>query len=248
MHRTAIAVMVLILNGLPSPAQPPVQLAEFEVASIKPNKTNERMYYGLRNGSLTVRNMTVRGLIQTAYGKRDFQITGGPAWITSECFDIDAKAARPLKASHDMEKSLLASRFQLQFHRETKVASVYSLVVARGGLRMKLSADQSEPERGGPKEIGQGRIIGDGIPMYIIANLLSNMMGRAVINNTGLTGKFDVDLRPLPSEPPDPLTQADFPNLAVIDAIEKQLGLRLESIHAPEEILVIDRIEHPSAN
>ena len=75
-------------------AQTPGKLPEFEVASIKPNKTNERMYYGMRNASLTVRNMTVMGLIQIAYGKRDFQISGGPAWIGLECFDIEAKAAK----------------------------------------------------------------------------------------------------------------------------------------------------------
>ena len=99
-----IAAAALFLNDAPTPAQAPGQLPEFEVISIKPNRTNERMYYGLRNASLTVRNMTVKGLIQTAYGKRDFQITGGPAWITSEYFDIDAKAAHPFKANHDMEK------------------------------------------------------------------------------------------------------------------------------------------------
>jgi uncharacterized protein (TIGR03435 family) len=212
------------------------------------------MYYGLRNASLTVRNMSVKGLIQIAYGKRDFQITGGPAWITSECFDIDAKAERPQRATHDMEKSLLASRFHLEFHREMKETSVYSLVVAREGLKMKLSADQTEPQKGGPKELGPGRLVGEGIPLYVIVNLLSNMLGRAVINNTGLTGKYDVNLQPVPdslqvpSDPAEPLTPADVLNLAVIEAVEKQLGLKLESIKAPQEILIIDRIEHPSAN
>src|SRR5271165_3442801 len=160
-----IASIALVAQG---------QFPEFEVASIKPNKTNERMYYGLRNDTLTVRNMTVKGLIQTAYGKRDFQIVGGPDWIASECFDIDAKAERPQKAIHDMEKSLLASRFQLRFHRETKEGSVYSLVVARGGLKMKLSADQTEPQKGGPKDLGPDRLVGAGIPMYVITNLFSN--------------------------------------------------------------------------
>jgi hypothetical protein len=168
------------------------------------------MYYGLRNASLTVRNMTVKGLIQTAYGKRDFQIIGGPAWISSECFDIDAKAEIPQRATHDMEKSLLASRFHLKLHRETKETFVYSLVVARGGLGMKLSADQTESEKGGPKALGPGRLVGE------------DMLGRAVINNTGLTGKFDVDLQPAPdwlqlqTGPADPLTQADVLNLAII--------------------------------
>lgn len=248
------AAVLLILNSPRSRAQAPEQVAEFEVASIRPNKTNERMYYGLRNGSLTVRNMTVKGLIQIAYGKRDFQITGGPGWITTEFFDIDAKAERPQKATHDMLKTLLADRLHLQLHKETKEASVYSLVIARGSLKMKLSADQTEPEKGGPKDMGPGRLAGEGIPMYVIANLLSNMLGRAVINNTGLTGKYDVNLQAAPdtpqvlTEPADPLTQADALNFAVIDAVEKQLGLKIESVKAPEEILAIDRIEHPSAN
>ena len=249
-----IAAVALLLNCPLSQAQAPGQLPEFEVASIKPNKTNERMYYGLRNASLTVRNMTVKGLIQIAYGKRDFQITGGPAWITSECFDIEAKAERPQRATHDMLKSLLAGRFHLKLHSETKETSLYSLVVARGGFKMKLSADQTEPEKGGPKELGPGRLVGEGIPMYVITNLLSNMLGRAVINNTGLTGKYDVNLQPVPdslqlqTDPADPLTQADVLNLAIIEAVETQFGLKIESIKAPEEVLVIDHIEHPSAN
>ncbi len=193
-----IAAVGLILNCPLGRAQAPGQLPEFEVASIKPNKTNERMYYGMRNASLTVRNMTVMGLIQIAYGKRDFQISGGPAWIGTECFDVEAKAEKPQKASHDMLKSLLASRFHLTLHRETKETSVYSLVVARGGLKMKLSADQTEPEKGGPKEMGPARLVGEGIPMYVIVNLFSNMLGRAVINHTGLTGKYDVNLQPFP--------------------------------------------------
>jgi len=258
LHSILALAILLILNSSLTFAQPQPQplppLPEFEVASIKPNKSNERMYYGLRNGSMTVRNMTPKGLIQIAYGKKDFQITGGPSWITSEYFDIDAKAERPQKATHDMEKSLLASRFHLQFHRETKETSVYSLVVARSGLRMKLSANQSDPEKGGPKEFGPGRIVGEGIPMYVIANLLSNMLGRAVINNTGLTGKYDVNLQPLPdslpppSDPADLLNPADVLNLAVIEAVGKQLGLKIESIKARDEILIIDHIGHPTAN
>ncbi len=241
---------ILLLNSPLTHAQP----AEFEVASIKPNKSNERMYYGMRNGTLTIRNMSAKGLIQVAYGKRDFQITGGPDWLASDTFDIEAKAERPQKATHDMEKSLLATRFHLQLHRERKETSVYSLVLAKSGLKMKLSADQSDPEKGGPKESGPNRVVGERIPMYVLANLLSNMLGRPVVNNTGLTGKYDVNLQPAPgaiqlqTEPTDPLTQADELHLAIIEAVEKQLGLKLESIKAKDEVLVIDHIDHPSAN
>jgi Protein of unknown function (DUF3738) len=205
-----IAAVALILHcplsQAEAQAQAPGQLPEFEVMSIKPNRTNERMYYGLRNASLTVRNMTVKGLIQIAYGKRDFQINGGPAWITSECFDVAAKAERPQRATHDMLKSLLA--------------------------RVRFIAGQL---------------------WYVIINLLSNMLGRAVINNTGLTGKYAVNLQPVPdslqlqTDPADPLAQADV-SLAIIEAVERQLGLKIESIKGPEEVLVIDHIERPSAN
>ncbi len=119
---------------------------------------------------------------------------------------------------------------------------------------MKLSADQTEPEKGGPEELGPGLIVGESIPMYIIANLLSNMLGRAVIDNTGLRGKYDVKLQPVPdslqlqTDPADPLAQADVLKFAIIETVEKQLGLKIESIMAPEEVLVIDHIEHPFAN
>jgi len=97
-------------------------------------------------------------------------------------------------------------------------------------------------------------MIGEGVPMYVIVNLLSNMLGRTVINNTGLTGKYDVNLRPVPdsvdfpADPASPESPGDVLNLAPIETVEKQLGLRLETIKAPQEVLVIDRIEHPSSN
>lgn len=218
------------------------QLPEFEVASIKPNKTNERMYFGLRGPSLTVKNISVKGLIQIAYGKRDFQITGGPRWISTETFDVDAKAESPAKATHDMMKSLLATRFNLIVHSEIKEATVYNLVIAKSGLKMKPSADQSDPDRGGPKQLEPGRMVGEGIPMYILTNLLSNAVGYAVINKTGLTGKYDIDLQYTPDADTDSL------DVLLMSALEKQLGLKLESAKAPQEVLVVDRVAHPSAN
>lgn len=90
--------------------------------------------------------------------------------------------------------------------------------------------------------------------MYIVTNLLSGMLGRTLINNTGLTGKYDINLQPLPDSLPfqtdvaDPLTQADERNFALIEAVKKQLGLKVEPIKAQDEVLVIDHIEHPSPN
>ena len=118
---------------------------------------------------------------------------------------------------------------------------------------MKLSADQTEPEKGGPKdpkELGPRRIVGEGVLMYMIANLLSNMLGRNVINNSGLAGKYNINLQPvtdsleLQLDPADPMSQADVLNFAIIEAVERQLGLKIISIKTSAEVLVIDHIEH----
>ena len=90
--------------------------------------------------------------------------------------------------------------------------------------------------------------------MYVLTNLLSNALGRTVINNTGLTGKYDVDLQygsdslQPQSSAGDGLAAADVLEIAIFTAVEKQLGLKLESTKAPQEVLVVDRVEHPSAN
>jgi uncharacterized protein (TIGR03435 family) len=195
-------------------AQGPAAKPEFEVALVKSNKTDERMNYGRRGDRMFGRNMPVKGWIQIAYQVKDFQITG-PGWISNEKFDIEAKMENPSASGRQMGlmlQSLLADRFKLALHREMKESPVYALVVGRSGLRMRASRDQTlwagdfpdgapvgrEVTGGGPTELAPGRFLGDAISITMFVNLLAGPLGRTVINKTGLTGRYDIDLRYTP--------------------------------------------------
>jgi uncharacterized protein (TIGR03435 family) len=261
-------ILVAVLGFAQS--QKTVAMPEFEVASVKPSSTNERMNYGQRPDGIFGTNMPAKGWIQIAYGIKDFQIVG-PDWISFEKFDIDAKAGSLSSARQKllMLQSLLADRFQLTLHRETRESSVYSLVVSRGGLKMKPSKDQTlwagdypdgSPDGrpltgGGPRALAPGRFAGDAIPMTMFVNLLAGPLNRPVINKTGLTGRYDIDLHYAPGSGQAPpvetveSAQRDSSSEAsLFTAIQEQLGLRLESTKGPVEMLIVDHIERPRAN
>jgi len=219
------------------------------------------MDYGLRGDGMFGRNMPAIGWIQIAYQVKEFQIVG-PAWISTEKFDIEAKTESPSHSSSQiylMLQSLLADRFNLKLHRETRESTIYALVPGRGGVKMKPSKDQTlwagdfpdgSPDgrpvtAGGPTELAPGRFFGEAIPMTMFVNLLAGPLGRPVVNKTGLAGRYDIDLRydPASGQSPD---AADTPSL--FTAIQEQLGLRLESAKGPVEFLVIDHIERPGDN
>jgi uncharacterized protein (TIGR03435 family) len=265
----ASGIILVAVLGL-AQSQKTAALPEFEVASVKPSSTNERMNYGQRPNGIFGTNMPAKGWIQIAYGIKAFQIVG-PDWISFEKFDIDAKAENLSSARQklSMLQALLADRFKLTLHRETRESPVYNLVVSRGGLKMRPSKDQTlwagdypdgSPDGrpltgGGPKSLAPGRFAGDAIPMTMFVNLLAGPLDRPVINKTGLTGRFDIDLRYAPgsgqapsvesvgSAPPDSSSEA-----SLFTAIQEQLGLRLESTKGPVEMLIIDHIERPRGN
>jgi len=237
----------------------------FEVVSIRPNKTDERMNYGVRGDRLFGSNMPALGWIEIAYQVREFQVNG-PAWISEEKFDITAKAEGPGAAMREMLQSLLADRFNLKVHREKRELPVYALMVS--GLKMKLSKDQTpwagdfpngspdgRPTTGAsPTVLSPGRFLGEAIPMSMFVTLLADKLGRPVINKTGLMGRYDIDLRYVPgsgqspSDEADQSRQADASTPSLFTAIREQLGLRLESAKGPVEVLVIDHIDRPSEN
>jgi uncharacterized protein (TIGR03435 family) len=197
-------------------------------------------------------------LIGQAYRIKPFQIVGGPSWLGSDLFEITAKA----EGTADFDKvmlmlqSLLAERFQLVIRRETKEMPVYALLVAKGGPKLK---ETTEPISG-RTIVRRGLMSSDGIEMRTFIELLSGFLGRSVVDKTGLTGKFDLKVQWQPDEnqvamfqemgvpegfgapPPDPLGPTLF------TALQEQLGLRLESQKGPVEVLVIERVEKPSAN
>ncbi len=195
---------------------------------------------------------------------RRSQISGESQWIDTERFDIDARTTSDAKTPTDPAsdrrkiieglKSLLADRFGLVLHSESREQSVYALVVNKGGAKLQES---TEP-RGLIRKIGRGTIKGQAVAIGMLALNLSNELGRSVIDRTGLVGKYDFELKWGASQ--DSAAQlraaataevalpADTDGPSIFTALQEQLGLRLESAKGPVEVLVIDRAGRPSKN
>jgi uncharacterized protein (TIGR03435 family) len=197
----------------------------FEVASIKPHPGVGNLVHiqPFPNGRLVVENFSLRLLMQTAFGVQSFQISGGPDWINSERYDIQAKAeggASGKQMAGPMLQNLLKDRFKLSLHRETKILPVYELTVARGGTKLQhskegdctpfsmdsapmpplLSPGDPHPTLCGFLGFGveglERKLEMAGVTMTELATSLSRgQLQRTVIDKTGLTGTFDVKLR-----------------------------------------------------
>jgi bla regulator protein blaR1 len=193
----------------------------FEVASVKPNKTGDgRIMFGLQpGGRFNATNVTLRMLLRQAFNVQEFQITGGPDWMASDRFDVVAKAPEgefTADLMRPMLRSLLAERFKLVVHNETREMAIYALVKARddGKLGPNLSpaaidcAAVMRGRRGGPPPtppqpgqklecgfmIGPGRMNAGGMPLSNLAQTLSPQVGRIVLDKTELTGNYDLEL------------------------------------------------------
>jgi uncharacterized protein (TIGR03435 family) len=186
----------------------------------------------------------------------DSQIVGGADWIDTEHYDIDAKVDRPstLDQLHEMFRSLLANRFQLQFHRETRLASAYVMTGVRSGAKLTLS--ESHEQFDVPiKPDGAGRMVGTRVPMSYLALFLSQQLDTPVVNDTGLDGYYDFTAWLSPERGAGLSVVADSSGArrqtwteGVIVAVREQLGLTLQQRKAPVEVFVIDHAAKPEAN
>lgn len=232
----------------------------FDVASIKPSKTDDRRaaFQIMPGGRISLKNIPVRMLIQQAYNVRDFQVNGGPSWM-SDRFDIIAKAEGDADVSQEqlrtMMQALLADRFQLKLHHETKELPIYALVIGKNGIKMRESA--GDPQQRRMIRMGRGSVNGQQMSMDMLAMQLSNQLGRTVIDKTGLKGGYDITLEWTPDQavsvagPGDGGGEnhpASDTGPSLFTALQEQLGLKLESQKGPVDILVIDRLERPSEN
>src|SRR5580658_8576899 len=214
---TGVAASALVLGGLMlagslAPrwiafAQQPDR-PSFEVASVKPGDPNNRQVCVCFEppGRFIGINVTLKMLIGDAYNVRNHQISGGPNWLDSAKFDIEAKMPRanpipdgldgPPRVLRLMEQSLLAERFKLAVHRETREEQLYELVVDKGGPKLKESTDTLRS--GVPQGIGfngRGHVTGTAAHMSLFVYQLSQMLGRTVIDKTGLTRRYDFTLK-----------------------------------------------------
>lgn len=266
MKRIHTALVLWGVCCLALSAQTPVPTSAdvaFEVASIKPNKSGgTNSSTSGRAGSFTASNITARQLIVYAYRLRPFQLAGGPGWISSDRFDIQARSPENAKPDNPaMTRALLRDRFKLVAHTETRQEQVYALVPARAdgrlGPQLKASTQNCAPSQpGAASPCGTntsvndtiGRMTGIGQSMESLVNALGGFgLSRMVLDRTGLKGQFDFELRWTPDNLRAAAGQAqanDAPS--IFAALQEQLGLRLESQRGPVEFLVVDRIEQPT--
>jgi uncharacterized protein (TIGR03435 family) len=229
----------------------------FEVASVKPNNLGTRGFIGaLPSGKdfrgFTATNGRLTPLIMMAYGINDRQLSlkGAPEWIGADGFDIDAKADKP--ASYEqiqlMMQTLLADRFKLKLHRETREERIYALIVDKDPPDFLPHNDDGSPPLIKPGD-KPGELVFQNVPLARLVMLLSGETGRAVVDKTGLKGSFDFKLEWNRSQSKGPRDDSDDgPGPSIVMALRKQLGLKLESQRGPVEYISIEHVEKPSGN
>jgi len=231
-------------------------LPAFDVASVKPSSTkgvgegSERENIVVSPVSLSMRNVSLRTATRWAYRVRDYQISA-PGSFGSARYDIVAKAARPATEEELrlMLQTLLADRFKLEIHRDSKNLAVYSMVIGKNGPKLRKAADDSVSSM---RPVGGGLVF-RGFSMEELADRLLSLpfnVNRPVIDRTGVAGRFDFTLTFADDEQnlKSTLEGMSLGNTSILTILQEQLGLRFETEKGPVEILVIDRVDRPSEN
>jgi uncharacterized protein (TIGR03435 family) len=226
----------------------------FDVATIKLSAPDTRGGENFRmNGRhIRIENATVKNLITFAYAIHDKQIANDPEWLDKDHYDIegvpDKEGMASLEQYQEMIQKLLATRFGLKFHREKHELSVYAITVAKGGPKLTKSTGgpNAPPEANGDRHPGQQGMVFKNASMGHFALVMQDFFAdRPLVDRTGLTGKYDFSLH----WTPDNIVATD-PNAppGLFTAVQEQLGLKLEPVKAPIDVLIIDHVDRPSAN
>ena len=271
-----VAWMTVVVPGVVL-AQAPVAGPSFEVATIRPSDPNKPgASLMMSSDKFETESQTLIGILKFAYNLNlggNQQISGGPAWVGSAKFDITAKEdAETIAALQNLPKEqraepvrlmvqkLLAERFKLKVHHETKELPVYAMTVAKSGVKMTLTAAPvategaapARPQGSGIRRMGPGQMQGINTTPELLANVLGSQPeigGRMVLDKTGLTGKYDFMLKWTPDVgmgDAGAVAEASGPSL--FTALQEQLGLRLDATKGMVDTIVIDSVEMPSEN
>jgi len=272
----ALVAVVLALLSSSMGAQAPAGESKFEVAVVKVNDSGEaRVTGGFQlGGRYSVTNYPLRALIAAAYLRPqvnpDFLIAGGPDWIDTARFNVEAKAAGEFPAGPDgpdaprrvMLQRLLAERFGLKAHHESRPGRIFALLRIKDdqlGPNLRAStldcaATTAPPPPACAPRLAPGSLTLSSVPLTALVNLLPRFVDHVVVDSTGLTGRFDVQLTwtPGPTEwIPPPSAAGEVPKedgSSLTTALREQLGLRLQSQTAPVDVLVIDAATWPTGN
>lgn len=261
--RRALAIVALLVASVPVLAQRP----EFEVASVKPHTSDDRREFMVAQpgGRFIAGNLRLRLLIRTAFQLQNDQIVGGPPWLDTDRFDIEARASTDLAVGNpqmlELLKSLLADRFKLTTHKERRELPVFALERGRrdGTLGPSLrptacpdlETDLRQVRPCVSVQSGFGTLTLRGAPFPQFPPYLASYVNRVIVDRTGLDGRYDIDLKWTPERPAQPAAGgaapagADRDAISIFTAVQEQLGLRLESTRDVVDVLVIDTLEHP---
>jgi uncharacterized protein (TIGR03435 family) len=252
--------------GAQAPAGSQPAVASFDVVSVKVAKPGQSgSSSNSRDGSFTATNSTLKSLIQfDAYEIPGPQIFGIPATLENVTFDIEAKIDPDVSAQmktlgkeesnrqfKQMMQQLLADRFKLAVHMETRQMPIYALTVAKGGAKLQAAKN---PEGGTNRTARTGQLKAEGVTMADLAQsltrILASELGRVAVDQTGLTGKYDLLLKWTPDTGPPPMLNGEPDTSApnIFTAIQEQLGLKLEAAKGPVTVLVVDHAEMPAEN
>jgi bla regulator protein BlaR1 len=284
-----------LVNATPTRAQtqsesaatgaPDFESHGFEAASIKPHKSSgavEMSTVSFTRYGFSATNVTLQTLIRDVYRVQESQIVGPPDLLNSDKYDIEARMGKsvaddlrkldPMQSLPERERmlqALLADRFKLTLHHETKELPVYVLVIAESGSKLQeaktgdtyangIKGPNGHPGGPGNIRMGRGTLTGQALSMADFVRALSDQLGRPVLDKTGLTGKYDLTLQWTPDNSHLPMlretesTHSAPPpapsRSSLFTMIQEQLGLELESQDSPVETLVIDHVEKPSEN
>jgi uncharacterized protein (TIGR03435 family) len=270
--KPALFVTMLLALISPALAQPiaqqlacaPPTTTTFDVASVKPSQVGFRSSHMRGAADSITASGSVFLILENAYDLRDFQIAGGPDWVRTATWDIVAKVDEPAPdwnnlrsdarnaIQHQRMAAVLAQRFNLKCHFETKELPVYNLIVAKGGSKLRPTpADAAKKGSLNFDSSGsQSRMQANGVELSTVAKMLSYGRGRIIVDKTGLTGPYDFTLTYTSDAsaglPATADTEPSGPT--IFTALEEQLGLKLESAKGPVPVLVIDSISRPSEN
>jgi uncharacterized protein (TIGR03435 family) len=248
-----------------TPASTDAAIPTYDVISIKPNKsTDGRPSIDYDHGIYSATDISLKMMILDVYDLKEEQLFGLPKWGDELRFDIQAKIVDSDKGVLDslthaqergIQQPILTDRFQLRFHEETKVLPVYELVIVKGGPKFQPSTFTGHQK--GANGLGAGSLhtnnhggnldmTSTAVPMSSLVNVLSRQAQRIVVDKTGLTGKYDLNLSW--SRDDGSATATDSNDPSILTALQEQLGLRLQPAKSQVKTLVIDHVEKPSEN
>ena len=262
-----LSLLIGALITLAVQAQQPTAPPRFDVASVKENTSNDGIIViQTQKGRFTARGFTLAALIRTAYRVQEFQIIGGPDWINTARFDVEATFPDVERAPVDvMLRALLAERFKLAVHNDTRERPVFALVFARAdkrpGRELQKASIDCATARGADScgsSVGPGYIQSRGRTMAQFAESLSQLtntgssLNRLIVDRSGAEGQYNLSLRFTPENTP-PVSIPGVPPIdpngpSIFTALQEQLGLKLEASNAPVPVLVVDSATAPTPN